>query len=92
MKSDLITEMQFGEGAFRTVAKLGTHSGRSIVGVVAELPDSVGDAWEIWECEVIIIPIRKMKSKNYMGARADQILTSGFKEKDCEKPYFVKKD
>ena len=43
----------------------------------------IDDAWEMWEGEITIIPIRKygMHKENrggFYGSRIDQILTSGY--------------
>lgn len=89
MKQDLVTEMAFGEGSFRTVGKIVLCSTRAVVGVLAELPECVGDNWEMWECSIIIQPMRKRKMKEpWSGRRVDQILTGGFADEQYGKPFF----
>lgn len=65
-----------------SVKELGGATG--IGGVI--IPDLIPDTnlHEMWECEIIIIPRRKYKSRpigdglGYSGHRIDQILTSNF--------------
>ena len=55
-----------------------------IAGTVFVPPDSmIGDQREMWECEVIIIPIRKHRKCNYnmiKNGRIDMALVSGYSE------------
>lgn len=87
---DFMTEMEHGKGAIRRVAKLiMSHTNMKaeatlIAGVaVPELPieDCLGR--EMWECEIIIIPIRKYRQGDgYKGHRIDQLLTGPYYDPD----------
>lgn len=94
--TDLLAEMTHGKkGAVTVFGKivLGKRHRTSsdlvktlIAGVVfsnVELP--IDEEWEMWECEITIIPKRKygMHKENrggFRGMRIDQILTSPFAE------------
>ncbi len=83
---DFMTVMEHGEGATRRVAKLiiGHTNMKAeatlIAGVaVPALPIEDNQGREMWECEIIIIPIRKYRQgKDFKSHRIDQLLTTDY--------------
>ena len=89
--ADFLAEWEHGKGAFKALTKL-VLCGRDSVGGLAKMTfggvflseemQIDHDDWEMWECEIIIIPKRKYKNdpekSMYGGMRIDQILTSQY--------------
>ena len=95
--TDVLTEWEHGPGAVRMPAKLvlrpsGKDDGFTQIGLWGSAMSHVGslvlpeneDRWEMWECEIIIIPRRKYSGRlpngktAFGGMRADQMLCGGF--------------
>jgi len=89
---DTLTEYAYGVGAIRLhdcrivmrdggtvdVPGVGPISKMGMFGVAIDVPNMVNgdEAFQMWDCDVIIIP-RKKYRKGFKGMRADQVLTSG---------------
>lgn len=99
IKKDVLTEMQYGKGAIKTCGKiLLYHGGKSpegfdmtrIFGVVADdlmskVPKKKYCKGEMWECELIIIPIKKFtnnKEEQFSILSLDQQLASAWGNKE----------
>ena len=99
--ADILTEQQYGEGAFRAAGKFIVHGGEAphlFAGSIYPLDEKPLEGadgnHQMWECEVIIIPRRKFKDEGtFRGYRIDQVLTSQFGNREMwQPPYWEKKD
>lgn len=106
---DVLTEMEHGEGAIRMPAKLvlkpdgaPNDDGLMTIGLWGAAASGFGqlvlqeneDKWEMWECEIIIIPRRKYSgtrndgSTAFAGKRADQMLVGNYHLPECWGPKY----
>ena len=86
MYKDPIAEMQYREGAVKIAARIMLqHQGKDSNGLDTTLilgltmsPDTLFTkdikGHELWECEMILIPIRKLRSKKTYGWLAENML------------------
>lgn len=95
IKKDVLTEMQYGKGAIRTIGKILLYpmnkseegfdmtkiAGAVVDNLISDVPKKKYCKSEMWECELIIIPIRKFinnKERAWDGLDIDQQLASAW--------------
>lgn len=96
---NVLAEQLYGDGAFHAVGKFIVHNGGGngphlFAGtIVGGVPKGANGNHQMWECEIVVIPIRKFTDGGtFRGFRIDQVLTSQFGKREMwqQPPYWTK--